>query len=341
MKKRVVFFITMIIICTSFLMFSNKIQATDKTLNSSIEEEKTEIKQGEETSIILKIDSDEQINAFQAKINYDNNIWEELDENSFETKKGWESLKYNKENNEFIVINKQEETNKEILKINLKAKNSASVGKTEITIDGITASDSKTEFENEKLSKEISIKVNESLIEKPSNPGNTIENTTGDNTNNTVENTTTGNITDNTVGNTTTGNTTGNKLENTTTGNNTGNSDKNTINDITENNSVKNELENNQQNNIINSNKNNSTDESKSTNKTEENLPKMFPKTGASRTILLVIIILAILAIILYYKNKKIGKTMIMLIICGILINQSTVFAASEIFVGDINQSYR
>lgn len=268
MKKRVVFFITMIIICTSFLMFSNKIQATDKTLNSSIEVEKTEIKQGEETSIILKIDSDEQINAFQAKINYDNNIWEELDENSFETKKGWESLKYNKENNEFIVINKQEETNKEILKINFKAKNSANVGKTEITIDGITASDSKTEFENEKLSKEISIKVNESLIEKPSNPGNTIENTTGDNTNNTVENTTTGNITDNTVGNTTTENTTGNTVKNTTidntSNNTTENSDKNTINDITENNSVKNELENNQQNNIINSNKNNSTDESKS-----------------------------------------------------------------------------
>ena len=137
MKKRVVFFITMIIICTSFLMFSNKIQATDKTLNSSIEVEKTEIKQGEETFIILKIDSDEQINAFKAKINYDSNIWEELDENSFETKKGWESLKYNKENNEFIVINKQEETNKEILKINLKAKNSANVGKTEITIDEI------------------------------------------------------------------------------------------------------------------------------------------------------------------------------------------------------------
>jgi len=197
--------------------------------------------------------------------------------------------------------------------------------------------------ENEKLSKEISIKVNESLIEKPSNPGNTIENTTGDNTNNTVENTTTGNITDNTVGNTTTENTTGNTVKNTTidntSNNTTENSDKNTINDITENNSVKNELENNQQNNIINSNKNNSTDESKSTNKTEENLPKMFPKTGASRTILLVIIILAILAIILYYKNKKIGKTMIMLIICGILISQSTVFAASEIAKDDIKLS--
>ena len=170
MKRRVFFLITIILICTSVLMFSNKIQATDKTLNSSIEVEKTEIKQGEETSITLKIDSDEQINAFQAKINYDENIWEELEENSLETKEGWESLKFNKENKEFIVINKQEETNKEILKINLKAKNSASVGKTEITIDGITASDGKTEFENEKLSKEISIKVNECIIEKPTDP---------------------------------------------------------------------------------------------------------------------------------------------------------------------------
>ena len=314
MKKRVVFLITMILICTSFLMFNNKIQATDKTLNSSIEVEKTEIKQGEETSITLKIDSDEQINAFQAKINYDSDIWEELDENSFETKESWESLKFNKENNEFIVINKQEETNKEILKINLKAKNSASVGKTEITIDGITASDGKTEFENEKLSKEISIKVNESLIEKPtdptepskpsepttpeipSKPENIIENTTGDVTNSTKENITAGN----TIGN---------------------------------------KIENNQQNNIINSNKNNSTNEIKVTNKTEEDLPKIFPKTGASRTILIAIIILAILSIILYYKNKKYSKIMMMLIICGILISESTVFATSEIFVGDINQS--
>ena len=92
MKKRVVFLITVILICMSFLMFNNKIQATDKTINSSIDIEKAEIKQGEETSITLKINCDEQINAFQAKINYDDNIWEELDENSFETKEGWKSL---------------------------------------------------------------------------------------------------------------------------------------------------------------------------------------------------------------------------------------------------------
>ena len=83
MKKRVVFLITIILISISILMISNKIQATEKTLSYSIETEKAEIKQGEETSITLKVNSEEQINVFQAKINYDENIWEEIDESNF------------------------------------------------------------------------------------------------------------------------------------------------------------------------------------------------------------------------------------------------------------------
>ena len=315
MKKGVIFLITIIGILISILMFYTPIQAMGKTLESSMSIEKDDIKQGEETSITLKINSEEQINAFQAKLSYDEDIWEEIDENNFVLDNGWEGLKYNKDNKEFIVINKQEKTNKEILKVNFKAKNSAKEGNTEIKIEGIKASDGKVEFENENLLNEILIKINESLIEKPtdptepskpsepttpeipSKPENIIENTTGDVTNSTEENITAGN----TIGNT---------------------------------------IENNQQNNIINSNKNNSTNEIKVTNKTEENLPKIFPKTGASTTIQKILIILAIIAIILLYcKNMNNKKTLMMLIICGILISQSTVFAASEIFVGDINQS--
>ena len=315
MKKGVIFLITIIGILISILMFYTPIQAMGKTLESSMSIEKDDIKQGEETSITLKINSEEQINAFQAKLSYDEDIWEEIDENNFVLDNGWEGLKYNKDNKEFIVINKQEKTNKEILKVNFKAKNSAKEGNTEIKIEGIKASDGKVEFENENLSNEILIKINESLIEKPtdptepskpsepttpeipSKPENIIENTTGDVTNSTEENITAGN----TIGNT---------------------------------------IENNQQNNIINSNKNNSTNEIKVTNKTEENLPKIFPKTGASTTIQKILIILVIIAIILLYcKNMNNRKTLMMLIICGILISQSTVFAASEIFLGDVNQS--
>ena len=315
MKKRVVFLITIILIITGILLINNKIQATEKSLSCSIETEKTEIKQGEETSITIKINSEEQINAFQAKINYDENLWEEIDENNFETKDGWESLKYNKDSKEFNVINKQDTTNKDILEIKLKAKTSANVGNTEITIDEITASDGNTEFKNENLSNDILIKVNESLInkptnpeepttpEKPSKPENKIENTTG----NTTENTATEDTINNTVGNTTIENTTDNTVGNTIT-------------------------ENETENKIDNTTKNN--------NKTETKLPKIFPKTGAGTIIQKILIILVIIAIILLYcKNMNNRKTLMMLIICGILITQSTVFAASEIFLGDINQS--
>ena len=319
MKKRVFFLITIILIITGILLINNKIQATEKSLSCSIETEKTEIKQGEETSITIKINSEEQINAFQAKINYDENLWEEIDENNFETKDGWESLKYNKDSKEFNVINKQDTTNKDILEIKLKAKTSANVGNTEITIDEITVSDGNTEFKNENLSNDILIKVNESLINKPTNPEEPTtpekpskpENTTGDTTNNTTENTITEYTTNNTVGNTTTENTTNNTVGNTITENETENKIENTTKINNENN-----------------------------NKTETKLPKIFPKTGASTTIQKILIILVIIAIILLYcKNMNNRKTLMMLIICGILISQSTVFAASEIFLGDINQS--
>lgn len=265
MKKRVVFLITIILISASILMISNKIQATEKSLSCSIETEEAEIKQGEETLITLKINSEEQINAFQAKINYDENIWEKIDESNFETKEGWESLKYNKDNKEFNVINKQDKTNKEILKIKLKAKDNANIENTEITIDGIVASDGNIEFKNEKLTQKILIKEKsaekndeENKIETPSNSENK---------------------------------------------NNTNNNDL--------------ELE----------------------KKHKEILPNILPKTGKGWALLISIFVFAILSIVFYHKSKKCGKTMMMLIICGILISQSTVFAASEIFLGDINQS--
>lgn len=265
MKKRVVFLITIILIITGILLINNKIQATEKSLSCSIETEKTEIKQGEETSVTIKINSEEQINAFQAKINYDENLWEEIDENNFETKDGWESLKYNKDSKEFNVINKQDTTNKDILEIKLKAKTSANVGNTEITIDEITASDGNTEFENEKLTQSISIELNS-----------------------------------------------------------TGKSDDENKNDTPSNS----ENKNNTNNNDLELEK-----------KHKEILPNILPKTGKGWALLISIFVFAILSIVFYHKSKNCGKTMMMLIICGILISQSTVFASSEIFLGDINQS--
>ena len=262
MKKRV-FLITILLACISLLIFNINVEAANTTLICNIKAEKTEIKQGEETVLTLEIEnSSDNINAFQAKINYDSNVWEELDEDNFETINEWESLKYNSNNKEFNIINKQENTNKEILKIKLKAKDNAVAGNTEIAIDEIVASNGTSEFESAKLNQNIDIKSNENITDK--------DNQTPSNTENT-------------------------------------------------NNNNKNEP------NII--------------EKLKEKLPSILPKTGTGRFLLFMLVAAIILSIILYCRNKKCGKKMLMIIVCIILINQSSVYTASGVFVGDINQS--
>lgn len=261
--KKSVFLITILLACISLLIFNINVEAANTTLICNIKAEKTEIKQGEETVLTLEIENNsDNINVFQAKINYDSNVWEELDEDNFETINEWESLKYNSNNKEFNIINKQENTNKEILKIKLKAKDNAVAGNTEIAIDEIVASNGTSEFESAKLNQNIDIKSNENITDK--------DNQTPSNTENT-------------------------------------------------NNNNKNEP------NII--------------EKLKEKLPGILPKTGTGRFLLFMLVAAIILSIILYCRNKKCGKKMLMIIVCIILINQSSVFAASGVFVGDINQS--
>ena len=181
MKKKIVFMITTIIILASSLLFYSNIQATNKTLKCNIEVDKTEIKQGEEISIILKMNNENNMNALKAKINYDNDIWEELEQSNFITKDGWENVKYNKNNKEFIIINKQETINQDILEVKFKSKNNAKVNNTEIKIEEIVAANENEEVTSEDLVQKISIKINENSI-KEDKPSNSEDNSTSNKT---------------------------------------------------------------------------------------------------------------------------------------------------------------
>lgn len=279
MRRKIVFIITIIIILASSLLFYSNIQATNKTLKCSIEVDKIEIEQGEELSIILKMNNENNVNALNARINYDNEIWEELEQNNFIAKDGWENVKYNKNNKEFIIVNKQEEINQEVLEIKFKTKDNVKVNNTEIKIEEIIGANSNEEITSEDLVQKISIKMNDNTTKEDDKPSNSEEN---DSSNKTEKN---------------------DNLSNQEKGDNTSNLEKNK----------------------------------------KEKLPSIFPKTGGSRIIAITIIILAIISclisVILYRRNKKIGKMMVMFIVGGILISYGTVFAKTEIFVGDINQS--
>jgi LPXTG-motif cell wall-anchored protein len=155
MKKRIL--IVLFIFILNVIAIYGNVNASDNEINI----EKEAIKQQEEISFTLKLNNTEKISTYQAKLNYDDNVWEKVTESNFETKGNWEKLKYNEENKNFIMINKSGNSEENaILQIKLKAKENATVGTTTISIEEIVVSDGNTEISNEKIEQEITIEEN-------------------------------------------------------------------------------------------------------------------------------------------------------------------------------------
>ncbi len=133
--------------------------------------EKVKIKQGEEITLLLKLENDKEISAYKSKINYDSSVWEELTKDSFAVKENWEGLKYNGQNKEFIAINKTGTKQSEILEIKLKAKKDAKVGTTKVGIQDVILSNSNEELQADNVSQTIEIELDENT-QKPDQPDN-------------------------------------------------------------------------------------------------------------------------------------------------------------------------
>ena len=121
-NKRIFLIVALIIMIITLTQISsnNKEQIEAQRLNINTNIEQSEIKQGEEAKISFFIERDKNINSVKASIEYDNDVWEEVKEEDFILKNDWESLIYNNISKEFIVINKNEKVNDEILEIKLK-----------------------------------------------------------------------------------------------------------------------------------------------------------------------------------------------------------------------------
>ena len=185
-NKRIFLIVALIIMIITLTQISsnNKEQIEAQRLNINTNIEQSEIKQGEEAKISFFIERDKNINSVKASIEYDNDVWEEVKEEDFILKNDWESLIYNNISKEFIVINKNEKVNDEILEIKLKAKKDAKLGITEVVINNITSSNAEEEFNEEKISKEILITANDEIINSTSTTQITKTDTTQGNTEN-------------------------------------------------------------------------------------------------------------------------------------------------------------
>lgn len=320
-NKRIFLIVALIIMIITLTQISsnNKEQIEAQRLNINTNIEQSEIEQGEEAKISFFIERDKNINSVKASIEYDNDVWEEVKEEDFILKNDWESLIYNNISKEFIVINKNEKVNDEILEIKLKAKKDAKLGITEAVINNITSSNAEEEFNEEKISKEILITANDEIINSTSTTQITKTDTTQGNTENKKTDSTKEDISNDKT-NSTKDDVISNKTDSTE-DNITSNTTKSEKTDDVKNKDIENKTEN-----VIE-------------NEDDEKLPESLPKTG-KKYILLAMIILTFFITIIFFINKEKYRKIMMIILIGIIVyNNSYVYATDEIFVGDINQN--
>ena len=320
-NKRIFLIVALIIMIITLTQISsnNKEQIEAQILNINTNIEQSEIKQGEEAKISFFIERDKNINSVKASIEYDNDVWEEVKEEDFILKNDWESLIYNNISKEFIVINKNEKVNDEILEIKLKAKKDAKLGITEVVINNITSSNAEEEFNEEKISKEILITANDEIINSTSTTQITKTDTTQGNTENKKTDSTKEDISNDKT-NSTKDDVISNKTDSTE-DNITSNTTESVKTDDVKDKDIENKTEN-----VIE-------------NEDDEKLPESLPKTG-KKYILLAMIILTFFITIIFFINKEKYRKIMMIILIGIIVyNNSYVYATDEIFVGDINQN--
>lgn len=320
-NKRIFLIVALIIMIITLTQISsnNKEQIEAQRLNINTNIEQSEIEQGEEAKISFFIERDKNINSVKASIEYDNDVWEEVKEEDFILKNDWESLIYNNISKEFIVINKNEKVNDEILEIKLKAKKDAKLGITEVVINNITSSNAEEEFNEEKISKEILITANDEIINSTSTTQTTKTDITQGNTENKKTDSTKEDIFNDKT-NSTKDDVISNKTDSTK-DNITSNTTESVKTDDVKDKDIENKTEN-----VIE-------------NDDDEKLPESLPKTG-KKYILLAMIILTFFVTIIFFINKEKYRKIMMIILIGIIVyNNSYVYATDEIFVGDINQN--
>lgn len=159
MRKKVVISLIFIILLMAITSLANT------QVRFSISSDISELKGGQEATIIVRLESyegiKEGINCYKATLDYDMGVFEEVSEKNFKCENDWdqEHLKYNKDTKEFIAIKKAgaKET-EDILHITLKAKKDAkALPKTEVKIKDIVTSEGKNDIQLDEVKLEFGI----------------------------------------------------------------------------------------------------------------------------------------------------------------------------------------
>jgi len=178
MKKKLI-----IIMIAIILSFSTVVYATNQSYAIKLISSKTQLMQGEEFEVILKIENlkniTEGIYAYSAQIEYDTTIFETLNEESFTGENGWSSPTFNQENGKITAdISRGVKTEGNLLKIMFKVKQDALIDKTAL-IKIINFKASEGEIDIETKEEQLSLLI----VNKNQDNDDNNENTSNENNN--------------------------------------------------------------------------------------------------------------------------------------------------------------
>lgn len=139
------------IILTLIIVLSMQFNVFAAEFKTETTANKKEIKKGEQVVVTLSFkdykDIGKGLNAYKATLQYDKNLFEEVEQSDFQTLNSWEELLYNPDNGEFVSIKKAGSMDDEsVVKITLKAKSDIRPETTTITIKDVTASEGKEDI---------------------------------------------------------------------------------------------------------------------------------------------------------------------------------------------------
>ncbi len=180
--------IMLVFIIVFFMTFSViNINADSKIISAIFYGDQTQLVNGQDYKVTLKLADFKNIEkglyAYKAKIVYDKNIFENLNQNSFKSLNNWEKLQYNEKTGEFVAIKKSGcKAAEEVVQITLKVKNRIESSQTKVEIKDVVVSEGKKDIfvDNETVSVKIlnnisddnSSNNSDSLF--PNQPSNTI-----------------------------------------------------------------------------------------------------------------------------------------------------------------------
>ena len=132
----------------------------------------TEAAPGEDITLTFSLagydDIQEGIYALGATLEYDTDIFEAVEESDFETLSGWEQLRYNADNGQFAVINKNGSMEDEdAFQLTLTAKAQTEIKETTITLKNVSVSEGKEDIFLEDTEFQMAVDSDEQPEENP------------------------------------------------------------------------------------------------------------------------------------------------------------------------------